>query len=235
MPRTRSIKSAASVRRSQQKRSASTQAKILNAAVELIGERGLLGFSVSDVGKRAGVGRAMAGYHFRTSGDLLQAAASSLLEDHPLPNKPGLKPMLDWIDGQVQRAAEGDRRLLATLQLALGPGAAAVSELRNEYWRRQAGFLDLHLPRARHPGQVPKGVDPSDTALTLLGLLHGEQLRILTTGQPPSVGFRKIIASAVAQAASPPKVESRLVNATPSQPEIQGLFELPGGASRKPD
>ena len=50
--------------------------EILNAAVELIDEHGLAGFSVSDVGKRAGVGRAIAGYHFKTGRDLLQAAHS---------------------------------------------------------------------------------------------------------------------------------------------------------------
>jgi AcrR family transcriptional regulator len=172
----------------QAQRRAAAQAKIIDAAIALIGEQGLSAFTVSDVGKRAGVSRALAGHHFKTSKALIQAAAASLLQDDDAGSgERGLAPMLGWIEAQLGRAVARDPRLLATLQVAVGPGAAAVKASREAYWRREAERLKQHLTAAKTLHQVSPDLDPVMTAPAVLGMLHGEQLRILATGQPPAL------------------------------------------------
>jgi AcrR family transcriptional regulator len=167
----------------QAQRREAAMAKIIDATIALIGEQGLSGFTVSDIGKRAGLSRGTSGYHFKSSKALIQAAAASLLQDDAGPGDHGLGPMLGWIEAQLARAVARDPRLLATLQIALGPGAAEVKTLREAYWQREIERLRKHLATAK----VSPDLDPTKTASAVLGMLHGEQLRILATGQPSAL------------------------------------------------
>jgi len=169
----------------QQERSGLARAKLIDATIALIGEQGFSGFSVSDVGRRAGLGRALAGHHFKSSKALIRAAAMSLLQDDSTSMDPGLSPLLGWIEAQLGRAAARDPRLIATLQVALGPGALEVQDLKEEYWRRECGRIQQQLTSARALHQVDPDLDPTEAASSVLGMLHGEQLRIIATGQPP--------------------------------------------------
>src|SRR5205085_469663 len=102
----------------------------------------------------------------------------------------GVKPMIEWMEGQLHRVARREPRLLAALELAVGPGAdRPVMTLRSEYWRRQTSLLQHHLTSARTLGQLRDGLDPVQLAPTILGQLHGELLRVVATGQPSSPGF----------------------------------------------
>lgn len=62
------------VRRSQQERRQRTQEAVLNAAIELLFERGYANFTTADVAERAGVSRGAQNYYFRTKGDLVLSA-----------------------------------------------------------------------------------------------------------------------------------------------------------------
>ena len=61
-------------RRTQQQRRASTRAKLLDAAVDCLVERGFVGTTVTDVQDRAGVARGTLLHHFPTKNELLIAA-----------------------------------------------------------------------------------------------------------------------------------------------------------------
>jgi AcrR family transcriptional regulator len=62
------------VRRSQQERRQRTQELVLNAAIELLFERGYANFTTADVAERAGVSRGAQNHYFRTKGDLVLSA-----------------------------------------------------------------------------------------------------------------------------------------------------------------
>lgn len=68
----------AAPRRTQHARRAATQAKLLDAAVDCLIERGFAGTTVSDVQDRAGVARGTLLHHFPTKDALLTAAVSHL-------------------------------------------------------------------------------------------------------------------------------------------------------------
>jgi AcrR family transcriptional regulator len=62
------------VRRSQQERRQRTQDLVLNAAIELLFERGYANFTTADVAERAGVSRGAQNHYFRTKSDLVLSA-----------------------------------------------------------------------------------------------------------------------------------------------------------------
>lgn len=180
-------------RRTQQQRREAAKAKLIAATIGLIGEHGLRGFSVSDVAERSGLDRGLVGHHFKTIGALKQAAAAECFrEDEGRAGERGMIPMLAWIEAQLARAAARDLRLLATLQVALGPAAPEVKELRETYWRRENERLQQHLKIAT------PDLDPAATASVVLAMLHGEQLRIVATGHPPQPELLELLKRALA-------------------------------------
>jgi AcrR family transcriptional regulator len=67
-------------RRSQAERSAATQARLLDATIECLVERGWAGTSTTEVVRRAGVSRGAQVHHFPAKEDLVLAAVEHLLE-----------------------------------------------------------------------------------------------------------------------------------------------------------
>jgi AcrR family transcriptional regulator len=68
------------LRRSNAERSAATQARLLDATIECLIERGWAGTSTTEVVRRAGVSRGAQVHHFPTKDDLVLAAVEHLLE-----------------------------------------------------------------------------------------------------------------------------------------------------------
>ena len=62
------------VRRSQRERRQRTQDLVLDAAIELLFERGYVNFTTADVAERAGVSRGAQNHYFRTKNDLVISA-----------------------------------------------------------------------------------------------------------------------------------------------------------------
>jgi AcrR family transcriptional regulator len=175
------------------------KAKLLDATIVMLAERGLLGFSLADVGERAGVSRGLAGYHFTTRQALLLAALASLGDDDAGDQGHGLEALIAWVRDQVQLARIGDVRVRAKLQLALGAGAdGEVLKLREAYRERQTDDLARHLSAARAAKQIQRTLDPAETAAMLLGLVQGEQLRAVATGQTSGEAFIVLLERALA-------------------------------------
>ena len=66
--------------RSRSDRSAATRTALLDATIELLAERGYAGTTARGVAQRAGVSQGAMQHHFRTRGDLIQAACDRLIE-----------------------------------------------------------------------------------------------------------------------------------------------------------
>lgn len=65
-------------RRTQVERSAETTAKLLDAAIEVLLEKGYSGFRIGDAADRAGISRGGQLHHFATKNELIEAAISHL-------------------------------------------------------------------------------------------------------------------------------------------------------------
>ena len=70
----------AATRRTQAERSAATQARLLDATIECLVERGWAATSTTEIVRRAGVSRGAQVHHFPTKEDLVLAALEHLLE-----------------------------------------------------------------------------------------------------------------------------------------------------------
>src|SRR4051812_23622073 len=84
-----------------------SKAKILRAAIELIGERGLEeGFSLTDVGNRSGRNRVLAMHYFANRDGLVLAAVEQLFDASPPPPvaEEGLSAVVAEIANAFDRA-----------------------------------------------------------------------------------------------------------------------------------
>jgi AcrR family transcriptional regulator len=202
--------------------------KLLDAAVALVAERGLQGFTVAEVELKAGLGRGLVVYHFKTGQALIEAAMATLLEADAGPAGRGLEPLLHWIGDQVQRAANRDARVLATAQLAMGPGAdGKIADMRRELWRRVTGPIEAHLKTAEAVQQLRDNLVPSEVAPMLLGQLFGEQLRMVATGVAPNPAFIKFVERGLV--ADPPsaKTARKTADVAPAPGAKHDLFPIP--------
>lgn len=187
-----------SARKTQAERTALARAKLVEASAQMIAESGVRGFVLTQVGGRAGVSRALANYHFKTRGELIAAVFADLLAEDGRPEGLGLAPLLTWISDQAQRAASQDPRLLALLQLAVGPGVHdEAPALRKQYWEDRTRRIANHLTAARTQGEIRNDLELRGMADVLLGLLHGELLRIAATGANSGPAFRELIEGAL--------------------------------------
>lgn len=179
-------------------RTAVARTKLIEAAIAMIAARGLPGFALTKLGADAGVSRGLATYHFADRGKLIAAALGDLLETDAQPEGLGLPALLAWIADQADRAARRDPRLLALLQLAIGTGVdVETPTLREAYWGRRSQMIERHLRAAQDARQVRNDLEPSHLAGVLLGLLHGELLRIAATGEAPGPTFTSLIERAL--------------------------------------
>lgn len=170
------------------------RAELINATIQMIAERGVPGVALTKVGGRAGGSRALAGYHFATRRELIEKAVTSLLDDDVRPDELGLAPLLGWMRDQARRATEGDVRLLALLQVAVGAGVdTEVPALRQAYWQRRSQMIQQHLSAGQARGAIRDDLEASRLAPVLLGQLHGDLLRIAATGEAGPEGFIELI------------------------------------------
>lgn len=138
-------------------RGKATRARLLEAAVSLIGEVGWSGVSTRMVAQRAGVNAGVVHYHFASVSDLLVAAsvgfARELLDQvgRELSRQPGVRAGVDWLLRELSRYSGTDPAslLLAEMFLAAGrqPGlhgelAALVGDFRARVagWLREQGY-----------------------------------------------------------------------------------------------
>lgn len=169
---------AAPERRSNAERSAATQARLLDATIECLVERGWAATSTTEVVRRAGVSRGAQVHHFPTKEDLVLAAVEHLLERR-------IREFQDTFASVPagQRSPATAMRLLyencfrdtfsAWLELALA--ARTNAALRARFVELEQRFFDIAL--ATFQGLFPEaGADPSFARVALrlsFGLLDG--------------------------------------------------------------
>ena len=157
--------------------------RILEAAIELIGEIGPFGLTLALVAERAGVSRALPTYQFNTRHELLVAAATSVLESNVASQELGLAPLLSWMRDELDGAAAGGLRLHARLAFLIGPSDPVTREIVAAHWSSLLGLIQSHLEHSRKRQEVRSDLDLGAVAAALLGQLLGEMARLLTQGQ----------------------------------------------------
>lgn len=181
-------------------RRARSRAKLIDATIAMIAEQGFPGFTLTKLGAHLGLSRGLASYHFEGGrAQVIETALAEVLDAEKQLEGLGLPALFSWIGELSQRAAAREPKLLALLQLAVGPGVEAEAPaLRVAYWTRQSELIRRHLDVAQASGEIREDLELSHLAATLLGLVHGELLRIAATGDAPGPALTNIIERALA-------------------------------------
>jgi TetR/AcrR family transcriptional regulator, transcriptional repressor for nem operon len=157
-----------------------TRNRIVEAAAQLVYERGVAGTTLDGIRSRAGVSGSQLSHYFADKDELVQAIidyqAGTIAGNQrqaDLGSPEGLRAWRDAVIAQVKsgqgkggcplgslagQLAETDTQARALIAAGFGQWSAAISD----------GLCRLH-----DTGHLPKGIDPDDLAVTLLAALQG--------------------------------------------------------------
>jgi AcrR family transcriptional regulator len=173
-------------RRTQIQRRAEARDKLLQAAAELIAERGLAAVTLAAVGERAGYSRGIANHHFGTKAALIDELIEQVEREFHVATEPVTRLDVS-IDALVETASIFLRMLedlpvIHRAFLVLWAAAVADEELRARMAASDEGFRDavtLIIGRGQARGEIDASVDAASAALAILGQLRGIALQHL--------------------------------------------------------
>jgi AcrR family transcriptional regulator len=167
-------------RRSQAQRRDEAEQRLLAAAVQLVGERGLERITLAEVGEAAGYSRGLPAHYFGGKDGLVVALASHLIEgfgralERTESHRPGLDRLLGMVAfylGSARKAPAATRALFVLLGEGLSNGL--VTERLAQLNARSAKVIEMDLRAAVAAGDVRKDLDVTSQAVLILASLRG--------------------------------------------------------------
>jgi AcrR family transcriptional regulator len=176
-----------SERRSQAERRSRSEDALLEAAAEVVAERGVQGATLASIGGRAGVSRGLPTHHFGSKDALvtqLAERAQNSIERVILEAQrrraevtghlPGLEEILVGVDAYLElyEDAGPDERALLVMWGSTFPSHASVTGMVDAERRSYEG-LSERIAAGQADGSVRSDVDPMASAVLLHGLMRG--------------------------------------------------------------
>lgn len=174
-------------RRTQAERRAESDRRLLEAAAELIVERGIEGTSLAEIGRRAGYSHGLVHHRFGSKEALverLNAEAVRMFTEitvTAMGQTRGLPALRIVADSYLDLVASPDP--LGRVHLVVWTEAIARTSERRSYrvaWDRyfRSAFAQL-IQDARADGTVRDDMDPDAVAMVLVGMLRGVALQLM--------------------------------------------------------
>lgn len=195
-------------RRTQMERRAAAEARLLEAAREIVSRKGWVGMTLAEVGEAAGYSRGLAAHHFGSKPALLRALAAYINQNfmHELelgpPVDEGMASLLSFVEVYLGRADGGwtNTRALLVLMAEATTDDSETGESLGRYNQSVIDFLALHFRAAIAAGDMRKGVDPATGAVIVLGALRGVMLQALLKESTVDLGaVRKELSTMIVQ------------------------------------
>ncbi len=181
-------------RRTQQERREQTERKVVAAATALIAEHGSRSLTLAEVGEAAGYSRGIVSHHFGSRENLLRAVMRDAQAFNlPDPGESAGAWLADTVRAYLKNVTSRRPASRAFLQM-WGEAIAADPVLMPLYARQDARFRRLLADKVREgidDGSVRADADPEAIAVSLLGLLRGIALQLIST--PPPARVKAII------------------------------------------
>jgi AcrR family transcriptional regulator len=165
----------------QQDRSQESTRRLLDAAAELVAERGYAGATIAAIGERAGYSRGLVSARFRSKDNLIWALVQRSTDawfqdlDDDAAHGTGLDRLLHLVDLIGDHAAS-DARALRVLERLIFEASGATAELQERFAesqrRMEARFAEL-FARGVADGSITRPVDPTAEAALLVATLRG--------------------------------------------------------------
>ncbi len=181
-------------RRTQAERRAEAQGRLLQAAAELIAERGLTAVTLAQVGERAGYSRGIANHHFGTKSALILELISQVEREFAAATAP-----VRSLEASVDELVRSSSIFIGLLEdlpaihrafLVLWASAVADDELRPRMAASDSAFrqaVTAIVERGQARGEIDDGLDAETFAVLLLGQLRGLALQRLIAGDDISL------------------------------------------------
>ena len=157
-----------------------TRNRIVEAAAQLIHERGVAGTTLDDIRSRAGVSGSQLSHYFAGKDELVQAVidyqAGTITGNQRQADLGSPEGLRAWRDTVITQVKSGDGRGGCPLGSLAGQLAETDAQARTliaaGFGQWSAAIRD-GLRRLHDTGHLPKGTDPDDLAVTLLAALQG--------------------------------------------------------------
>jgi AcrR family transcriptional regulator len=193
--------SATEHRRTQAERRSQSEAALLDAAAELIAERGVEGASLASIGERAGVSRGLPTHHFgskdalvarlsrRAQNGIARATLDALGRAEQTVDEISAIDLLhltvdSYLDLIVRPTA--DQRALIVMWGSTFPSRASVEGMVEADRRSLEGWAEL-IGRGQDEGSIRTGINHRATAVVLMGLLRGVAAVMLTDAEASNI------------------------------------------------
>ena len=182
-------------RRTQAERRSDSEEALLNAAAELIAERGVDRASLASIGQSAGTSRGLPTHHFGSK-DVLVARLARRVQEHVVASvlesleqrahrKPEQVAALDLLRTTLDTYLElfenptPDERALIVMWGATFPSNASIGGMLEADRRSYDGWADL-IRHGQEDGSIRADVDATSAAVALFGLMRGVAALLLT-------------------------------------------------------
>ncbi|MFG1605420.1 TetR/AcrR family transcriptional regulator [Actinoplanes sp. NPDC049265] len=182
-----------------------TRERILEAAVELIAQRGAAGTSTEDVRKAAGISGSQLYHYFDSKQALIRAVITRQAEAPLVPGQPimGALDSLDalqaWADAAVENQQLNQGRgdcILTSLAGELSPTDEQTREDLCNAFQRWQGLLYDSLQAMRDRGELRPETDLDEVSMAMLAALQGGSLlsQTLQTAEPMRASMKAALA-----------------------------------------
>lgn len=160
---------------------------MLDAALDLLSEHQGIGFTLSDVGERAGYSRGLPSQTFGSKAGLLGALTVHLLElsvnetSRVEDRGEGLEAVLTTVR-QLLEGSELQYRVTMAVQVLFAEAAVRGSPIRDEMTtlnRIATGYLSKNLRIGQARGEVRAGIDCRAQAMITMAMVRGVMLQWL--------------------------------------------------------
>ena len=182
-----------------------TRERILGAATELIGRRGVAGTSTEDVRKAAGISGSQLYHYFDSKQSLIRAVITRQAEAPLVPGRPimGALDSVDalqaWADAAVEHQEHNSGRggcTLTSLAGELGPADEQTREDLCNGFQRWRSLVHDGLRAMRERGELRPEADLEELSMALLTALQGGSLlsQTLRTAEPMRASMNAALA-----------------------------------------
>jgi AcrR family transcriptional regulator len=190
--------------RTQAERRASSERNLLDAAAQVIAERGTTSVSFADIAKVAGCSHGLPGYLFGSKTELLRALVDDVLRalreqtfEPSIRETRGLVAVRTSLRAFVESLADPSSYTRA-MYVLLGEAPGAAPELRDAlvtYQSRLRRLFQRMVEDGIERGEVRPDVDPATQAVLLVGMARGIGQQVVL--DPASMDLRAAAAAVV--------------------------------------
>ena len=164
-------------RRTQTERKQDAEQRLLDSAVELIGQKGVNGMTLSEVGEMAGYSRGLVSHHYGSREAFLRVVAQSLRQrfvdaEQQTHHEPGLDALIANVELYLSGTGPTSRAVNVMLTEAIVGGGSLLEDMR-AFTATSRKFFANQIRQGIERGEMRKDLDPDAQAVMILGMLRG--------------------------------------------------------------